>query len=168
MNRWLGVVVTLSLTAAVAPRAAVAQSAEDSRVSVHPGIMFASVDQSTFEPVTSLAGQDVFLRVDAPDARVGPTALVSYRLIRIGQARLHGTVGAGFASSGHLALIGLSVERGRVFFTLGAATALVQRGAVPVEDEVFGAGESRTLYADLSREREWGLFVGVTFGIVPW
>ena len=146
---------------------ALAQDADRSPVTVHPGGVYARLSQVRYERVQSLAGQDAFGRVSGPDGRLEPAVMLSYRLVRGEAEGFHATLGTGLADPGGMLLLGASVDLRDVFFTAGAATAWVEEGTDPLDDEIFRGAGDRTLNASLARERKWGLFLGVSFGLFP-
>jgi hypothetical protein len=145
---------------------AVAQQGERGPVTLHAGAMYAGLGQDTYEPVRSLAGQDAFTRVAGPGGRFEATVFLSHRLARGDAVGVHATLGTGLDDLGEVVLFGVSVDLGRAMLTAGLATASLEEGTTPLDDEVFRGEGERTLYAELTRERRWAGFVGLSFAII--
>lgn len=144
-----------------------AQEPGEAPVTLHPGAIYARLSQDSFEPVNSVAGQEAFTRVPGPEDALEPAVLLSHRVSENGQVGVHATLGTGLSDPGDVLLLGMSVDLLRVFLTVGAATTLVEEGVSPLDDEVFRGEGDRTLYAELTRERTWAVFLGLSFGILP-
>lgn len=167
MSRCLRFALSISLFSG--PLAAQAPEATDPPVALHAGVSYARVPDVDFEIVGSLAGQALFARTGAREGRTELVAFLSHRVWRQreGSARAHATLGTGLGDPGAVLYFGASLGIARAHVTAGAATTLVEEGVDSVADEVFGRSGDRTLYASLRSVREWGVFVAVSFGMIP-
>jgi hypothetical protein len=140
----------------------------DAAFALHAGAAYARVPGSEFEIVGSLSGQDLFAQIDAREASADFALFLSQRLWAADSAaaRLYATLGTGISEPGRLLYFGGSLGASRALVTLGAATALVDSGVLPAPDLVFRAGGDRTLFGGVTRNRKWGFFVAISFGIV--
>lgn len=159
-------VLLFTFALGLTPVPALAQQDERGPVTLHAGAVYAGLAEDTYEPVRSLAGQDAFTRVSGPGGSFEPAAFLSHRLARGDDVGLNATLGTSLSALGEVVLFGVSVDLRRALLTAGAATASLVEGARPLDDEVFRGEGERTLYAELTRERRWAGFIGLSFAIL--
>jgi hypothetical protein len=146
---------------------AVAQS--DSAFAIHAGAAYAALPDVDAEKVQTLAGQELFSLTDARESTVDFAIFVSQRLWADSarNVRAYATLGTGlFNEPGSVLHFGGSLGVSRALVTAGVATTLVERGTIPVFDQVFPGSGERLLFGDIERRREWGLFVAVSVGLI--
>jgi hypothetical protein len=160
--------VLLSLLLASADLTAQNSESRGRLVALHGGAAYARVPAADFETVRTLGGQDLFSQINAQDHRAAFVGLVSHRVWsdRDDGPRIYATIGTSLDDPGAVFLLGGSVGVARALLTIGAATALVERGMDPVPDAVFRGSGDRTVYARVGRAREWGFFTALSFAIL--
>ncbi len=139
-----------------------------SAFALHVGPAYAQVPDAEFEAVASLSGQELFAQTDTRESVVDFGVFVSQRLWAADPAgaRVYATLGTGVSRPGRLLYFGGSIGVSRALVTAGLATALVEAGVQPAPDLVFRSDEERTLFGSVERNREWGVFVAVSFGLI--
>jgi hypothetical protein len=138
----------------------------ESAFALHAGAAYARVPEATFETVGALSGQDLFAETGAREGSADFAVLVSQRLWAAGRGRVYATLGTGVSDPGRLLYLGGSVAASRTFFTAGMATSLIDVGVLAVPDSIFRGNQDRTLFASLERQRRWGFFAAVSFGLI--
>ena len=151
----------------LAAGSAAAQS--DSAFAIHAGAVYAKLPDVDAAKVQTLAGQELFSLADARASTVDFALFASQRLWADSSrnVRAYATVGTGlFNEPGSVLHFGGSLGVSRALVTAGIATTLVERGTIPVSDQVFPGSGERLLFGEVERRREWGFFVAVSVGLV--
>lgn len=166
----LCMLLTVVLCLAAGPLAAQESNGgrDDSPFALHIGAAFARVDETDFEVVRALSGQDLFSQVRANDSRTDAAVFVSQRLAGPADAglRAYATLGTAIGAPADVLYFGGSIGVSRTFVTVGAVTSVVEHGAGSVPDDVFRGAGNRTLFAATQRSRQWGLLLAVSFGVL--
>jgi hypothetical protein len=139
-----------------------------SAFALHAGPAYATVPDAAFETVATLSGQELFAQTDARESVVDFGVFVSQRLWAADPAgaRVYATLGTGVSRPGRLLFFGGSVGASRALLTVGLATSLVETGVQPAPDLIFRGDEERTLFGNVEHNREWGVFVAVSFALI--
>lgn len=141
-------------------------------VTFHAGYTYSALDAFEFEPVTALAGQDLFAQINKGENTSGFVGFLSYRLGRAESRHLgtdwSATIGTDFKDPGKRLFLGLTGRVKKVLLSGGVATASVREAddSDKVSDIVNAAGSilgTRELFTRIRTTRQWRPFVAVSF-----
>ena len=141
-------------------------------VTFHAGYSYTSLDSFEFEPVASLAGEDLFAQINEGKNTSGFTAFLSYRLGRADRApggqELFLTLGTDFKDPGKTLFIGGTTRVKRILLSGGIATAALREAkegdrVTDIIGGIAGALGTRELFTRIQTTRQWRPFFAVTF-----
>lgn len=141
-------------------------------VAFHAGYAYSSLDNFEFEPIASLAGQDLFARINEAKSTSSFVAFLSYRLgtpeARHSVAEWFATIGTDFNEPGKRIFLGATGRVKKVLLSFGIATAAVREAnagdQVPdIVDAAVDIVGTRELFTRIRTTRQWRPFVAVSF-----